>query len=186
LGPDPVLEPKFSATEWANYQVLWQKKHFVQTSSMGRIFDAVAALLGVLDVQTYEGEAALRLEELAWTYWNADKPMPGGYIFDDQISPQHLLLQIKTDLQGGLPKNLIAFKFHFSLIQLITQIAIAEGVQRIAFSGGVWQNSLLVDLALSQLHGFRLYFHQETSPNDEGVALGQVAVWAMMKSLKIL
>jgi hydrogenase maturation protein HypF len=61
---------------------------------------------------------------------------------------------------------------------LITQIAIAEGVQRIAFSGGVWQNSLLVDLALSQLPGFRLYFHEEVSPNDEGVALGQVAIGA--------
>jgi hydrogenase maturation protein HypF len=177
LGPDPVLESKFSATEWTNYQVLWQKKHFVQTSSMGRIFDAVAALLGVLDVQTYEGEAALRLEELAWTYWVAENPMLVGYIFDDQISPQHLLLQIKTDLHAGLPLNLIAFKFHFSLIQLIQRIATAEGVQRIAFSGGVWQNSLLVDLALSQLHDFQLYFHQETSPNDEGVALGQVAVW---------
>ena len=177
LGPDPVLEPKFSATEWTNYQMLWQKKHFVQTSSMGRIFDAVAALLGVLDVQTYEGEAALRLEELAWTYWVLENPMPSSYTFNAQISPKHLLLQIKTDLQAGLPKNLIAFKFHFSLIQLITQIAIAEGVQRIAFSGGVWQNSLLVDLALSQLHDFQLYFHQEVSPNDEGVALGQVAAW---------
>lgn len=177
LGPDPVLESKFSATEWANYQVLWQKKHFVQTSSMGRIFDAVAALLGILDVQTYEGEAALRLEELAWTYWGAENPMPSSYIFDAQISPQHLLLQIKTDLQAGLPKNLIAFKFHFSLIQLIQKIATAERVQRIAFSGGVWQNSLLVDLALSQLHDFQFYFHQKVSPNDEGVALGQVAAW---------
>lgn len=180
LGPDPVLESKFSATEWANYQVLWQKKHFVQTSSIGRIFDAVAALLGVLDVQTYEGEAALRLEELAWTYWGTENPMPSSYIFDAQISPQHLLLQIKADLHAGLPKNLIAFKFHFSLIQLIQKIATAEGIQRIAFSGGVWQNNLLVDLALSQLQDFQLYFHQEVSPNDEGVALGQVAVWTMM------
>lgn len=179
LGPDPVLEPKFSAAEWANYQVLWQKKHVVKTSSMGRIFDAVAALLGIMDVQTYEGEAALRLEELGWTYWQGDNPTPDSYIFDTQPSPQYLLLQIKADLVAGLPINLIAFKFHVSLIELIKTMAKAEQVQGIAFSGGVWQNSLLVDLALSQLSGFQLYFHQEVSPNDEGIALGQVAVFEL-------
>lgn len=179
LGPDPMLESKFSAAEWANYQVLWQKKQVVQTSSMGRIFDAVAALLGIMDVQTYEGEAALRLEELAWTYWQPENPLPESYIFDSQISTQYLLLQIKADVEAGLPRNLIAFKFHFSLIGLIKTMAIAEQVQRIAFSGGVWQNGLLVDLALSQLNGFQLYFHQEVSPNDEGVALGQVAVFEL-------
>ncbi len=185
LGPDSILEPKFSATEWANYQVLWQKKHVVQTSSMGRIFDAVAALLGVLDVQTYEGEAALRLEELAWTYWQGENPMPDSYIFDTQPSPQYLLLQIKSDVEAGLPRNLIAFKFHFSLIELIKTIATAEQLQRIAFSGGVWQNSLLVDLALSQLQDFQLYFHEEVSPNDEGIALGQLVVFGQLHNPKI-
>ncbi|WP_421798127.1 carbamoyltransferase HypF [Haliscomenobacter sp.] len=177
LGPDPFLEPKFSAAEWANYQVLWQKKHVVQTSSTGRIFDAVAALLGIMDVQTYEGEAALRLEELAWTYWQDGNPMPDCYIFDTHPAPQQLLLQIKADVEAGLPSNLIAFKFHVSLIELIKTMAAVEQVQRIAFSGGVWQNSLLVDLALNQLQDFQLYFHQEVSPNDEGVALGQVVVF---------
>lgn len=179
LGPDPFLESKFSAAEWANYQVLWQKKQVVQTSSMGRIFDAVAALLGIMDVQTYEGEAALRLEELAWTYWQSENPMPGSYFFDAHPSPQHLLLQIKTDVEAGLSRNLIAFKFHFSLIQLIKKMVVAEQVQRIAFSGGVWQNSLLVDLARVELGAWHLYFQEEVSPNDEGVALGQVAVFAM-------
>lgn len=179
LGPDLFLEPKFSAAEWSNYQVLWQKKHVVQTSSMGRIFDAVAALLGIMDAQTYEGEAALRLEELAWTYWQGDNPTPDSYIFDTQPSPQYFLLQIKADVEAGLPINLIAFKFHFSLIELIKTMAKAEQLQCIAFSGGVWQNSLLVDLALSQLQDFQLYFHQEVSPNDEGVALGQVAVFEL-------
>ena len=179
LGPDPMLEPKFSAAEWANYKVLWQKKHVVQTSSMGRIFDAVAALLGIMDVQTYEGEAALRLEELAWTYWQGENPMLDSYIFDNQPSPQYLLLQIKADVEAGLPINLIAFKFHFSLIELIKTMVGAEQVRRIAFSGGVWQNSLLVDLALSQLQDFQLYFHEEVSPNDEGVALGQLAIFEL-------
>ena len=185
LGPDSILEPKFSATEWANYQVLWQKKHVVQTSSMGRIFDAVSALLGILDVQTYEGEAALRLEELAWTYWQDENPMPNSYIFDAQISTQHLFLQIKADVEAGLPINFIAFKFHFSLIELIKTMAAAEQVQRIAFSGGVWQNSLLVDLALNQLQGFQLYFHQEVSPNDEGIPLGQLEVFGQLHNPKI-
>jgi hydrogenase maturation protein HypF len=179
LGPDPLLEPKFSAAEWANYKVLWQKNQPIQSSSMGRIFDAVAALLGIMDVQSYEGEAAMRLEELAWTYWQDGNPMPDSYIFDTHPSPQYLLLQIKADVEAGLPSNLIAFKFHFSLIELIKTMAKAEQVQRIAFSGGVWQNSLLVDLALSQLQDFQLYFHQEVSPNDEGVALGQVVVWEL-------
>jgi hydrogenase maturation protein HypF len=182
LGPDPILEPKFSAAEWANYQALWAKNQGVYTSSVGRIFDAVAALLGVLDVQTYEGEAALRLEELAWTYWQPENPLPEPYFFDEQLSAQILLLQIKADVEAGLPKNLIAFKFHFSLIQLIQAVAAESQVKGIAFSGGVWQNSLLVDLALSQLQGFQLYFHQEVSPNDEGIALGQVVVFELQVS----
>lgn len=180
LGPDPVLAEKFSAQEWANYQVLWGKKQGLQTSSMGRVFDAVAALLGIMDVQTYEGEAALRLEELAWTYWQARQSLPEPYIFDEELSPQALLLQIKADVLTGLPLNEIAFKFHFSLIDWVKKVAAQEGVRRIAFSGGVWQNSLLVDLAIDQLKGFELYFQEEVSPNDEGVALGQLAVWAQL------
>ena len=90
-----------------------------------------------------------------------------------------MLLQIKADVVAGLPKNLIAFKFHLSLIKLIKTIAVQEGVQRIAFSGGVWQNSLLVDLALAELRDYLLFFHQEVSPNDEGIALGQVAIFEL-------
>jgi len=177
LGSDPLLAEKFSASEWANYQILWLKKQGLQTSSMGRVFDAVAALLGIMDVQTYEGEAALRLEELAWVYWETATTLPETYGVEAQLSPQALLLQIKEDIQAGLESSEIAFKFHLSLIQWIKQTAIEQGIQRIAFSGGVWQNSLLVDLARVELEDWHLYFQEELSPNDEGVALGQLVVY---------
>lgn len=177
LGPDPILVDKFSASEWANYQVLWAKKQGLQTSSMGRVFDAVAALLGIMDVQTYEGEAALRLEELAWTYWQTAPTLPKPYGIEVQLSAQALLLQIKADVQTGLASSEIAFKFHLSLIQWIKKTATEQGIHHIAFSGGVWQNSLLVDLAREELEAWHLYFQEELSPNDEGIALGQLVVY---------
>ena len=80
-----------------------------------------------------------------------------------------------VDLENGISKDKIAFKFHLSLIKIIEEIAKTQHYKKIAMSGGVFQNTLLVDLAIDVLGGdFELFYQQDLSPNDEGVAFGQL------------
>lgn len=182
----PFLEKKFSPTEWQVYQQLLQQKPTLQTSSMGRLFDALAALLGLADQQTYEGEAALYLETLALEYFQKN-----GLYFTEtytllaqgqSINLNDLLEQLLEDLAKNRNSAWIAAKFHFSLVKLVEQIAHQQSIQTIAFSGGVFQNTLLVDLMIHHLgHKFRLCFHENLSPNDENIAFGQLAFYQTQK-----
>lgn len=181
-GATAYLKNKFSSTEWQVYSKLLDRGSPLQTSSIGRLFDAVASLLDVSDSQSYEGEAAMRLEAMAsaycqrqaydfpGSYWEGDLPLDG--------IPTNLLLHgIILDLQAGEAKDYIAAKFHFSLVESIEAVANQFEIKRIGFSGGVFQNSLLVDLILHHLQEkFELYFHQQLSPNDENISFGQVMV----------
>ena len=178
-----ILKDKFSEQEWELYQKLLNNGPPLKTSSMGRLFDAVACLLGVMDIQTYEGEAALQLETMAQTYFNQDE----GVLNSDYISQISYLEEMFTssiiagvvrDLNNGSDKNKIAFKFHYSLVKMVEEIAIVNNIEKIAFSGGVFQNGLLVDMMMIHLEdNFQLFFHQEVSPNDENIALGQLAYY---------
>ncbi|MEO1258427.1 MAG: carbamoyltransferase HypF [Bacteroidota bacterium] len=175
------LEEKFSKTEWQVYRKILGKENPLKTSSVGRIFDAVASLLGIMDKQTYEGEAAMRLEVLAMTYFRKNGlKFTQGY-FDKnskQVSTQALMTQIVMDLSNGKTKEFIAAKFHYSLIDLIRMTANNLEIRKIAFSGGVFQNGLLVDLILCFLKkDFDLYFHKELSPNDENISFGQLVCY---------
>ena len=85
---------------------------------------------------------------------------------------------VVKDLNNGTAKDEIAFKFHYSLVKMVEEIALENTIEKIAFSGGVFQNGLLVDLLMMHLENrFQLYFHQQVSPNDEGIALGQLAYY---------
>jgi hydrogenase maturation protein HypF len=84
------------------------------------------------------------------------------------------------DLERGISSSQIALKFHYSLVNLIRQEAEQRKVSLLAFSGGVFQNSLLVELILKELsNDFELYFHQQLSPNDENISFGQIAWYTM-------
>lgn len=180
LGAEDFLKKKFSKIEWQVYIKLLSKKNQLQTSSVGRIFDAVASLLGILDKQTYEGEAAMRLEAIATTYFKQNGLNFSSSYFQEgahyyRIPTQSLMTNILMDLRKGKPKDWIAAKFHFSLIQLVKIVANNLKIKKIAFSGGVFQNALLVDLLFHHLSSeLDLYFHQELSPNDENISFGQL------------
>ncbi len=178
-----MLKDKFNAQEWELYQKLLNTDPPLKTSSMGRLFDAIACLLGVMDTQTYEGEAALQLETLAQTYVNKNEDITdSNYIsqisYLEEISTTTILEGVVCDLHKGIDKNKIAFKFHYSLVKMVEAVAFANNMEKIAFSGGVFQNGLLVDLMMIHLKAnFQLYFHQEVSSNDENIALGQLAYY---------
>lgn len=179
--PD-TLKDKFTDAEWNNYQTLMQTTNLF-SSSVGRIFDAVASLLNICDKQTYEGEAPLRLQSLAEEYVAAN-----GFVMDDsyfkegspyyRIPTASFIQGIVVDIKKGKAKNYIAAKFHYSLVCLIDIVAKNIGTEKICFSGGVFQNSLLTDWIQKEYsQNYHLYFHRHLSPNDENISFGQLVYY---------
>ncbi|MCB0270089.1 MAG: carbamoyltransferase HypF [Calditrichaeota bacterium] len=176
-----LLQQKFSAQEWQIYHRLLKNEHAHPTSSMGRLFDAVASLLGLADKVSFEGEAAMLLERLAWRFVRENGvpenavPYPFGYSqLTGIISHQPAISAIVDDIRNGKNPAEIAFCFHFSLIKLIEKIAVSHGLKHLGFSGGVFQNALLVDLSKLILGDYQLFFHRHLSPNDENISFGQL------------
>lgn len=179
-----LLRLKFTDQEWNLYQKLPKQPGQLMTSSVGRIFDAVASLLGLADKMQYEAEAALLLEDLARQYSYEQGPLDVETFFDVPIMPfvdtKMLMEGIINDLQTGQEPGRIALKFHYTMVNIIQKAARWCSVKKIAFSGGVFQNTLLVDLIQHQLgQEFELFFHRQLSPNDENIAFGQ---WAHFTS----
>jgi hydrogenase maturation protein HypF len=156
------------------------------TSSMGRLFDAVASLIGLRDVARYEGQAAIELETLA------DERHEGGYEFScsgEIIAPAPVIRDIVADLVRRVPASVIAAKFHNAVASLILEVARRirdeRELHRVALSGGVFQNRLLLNrtIRLLETAGFEVFTHIRVPPNDGGVALGQAVVAdAMIKA----
>jgi hydrogenase maturation protein HypF len=155
------------------------------TSSAGRLFDAVAALLGLRLTTRFEGQAAMELEwairdvETDATYPFQIEPKQGILIADWEPVIQALL----ADLAGGVALGGIAARFHNTLAELIVAIAKQVGIQTIALSGGCFQNRYLTERTVRGLAaaGFSPHWHQRVPPNDGGIALGQVLAAARAK-----
>lgn len=150
------------------------------TSSIGRLFDAAASLLGIRQTISYEGQAAIELEALA------DPNETGFYAFDrerDEVfSPLPLIAGILEDLANQTPIPIISARFHNSLAALVLEIALRirddRGFSRVALSGGVWQNTSLLTSAYRRLRaaGFEVLLHRNVPPNDGGLSLGQAVI----------
>ena len=147
------------------------------TSSAGRLFDAVASLIGLRHFARYEGQAAMELEFAATrdhsteTYTvNLEKN--GTVVFDWA----RMIVEIMTDAAARISQPRIARKFHNTMAEAMVQIATIIGEKKIVLSGGCFQNKLLTELAVTRLRqaDFRVYWHQRIPPNDGGIALGQV------------
>jgi hydrogenase maturation protein HypF len=180
-----ILQPKFTDQEWKFYTHLRGRTNGLQTSSMGRIFDAVASLVGICDQQTFEGEAAMQLQRIG-AEWHQSHPAEQPYDLDTPDSRQ-LLQAVVQDLAQGEDAGAVSVRFHLTLVRIIAAMARQENINRIAFSGGVFQNTFLLDLIRTRLaNDFTLYFHRELSPNDENIAYGQlaIAIWQRQLSRK--
>ncbi|WPD22641.1 MAG: carbamoyltransferase HypF [Candidatus Electrothrix scaldis] len=157
-----------------------------QTSSLGRLFDAAASLIGIRNQVNYEAQAAIELEVLSKSYLNSTAPYPADLFSTDgseRIVPlQGLFQAIIEDVQRQEPAGLIGARLHHTLAQLaITLCRKAQattGLQEVALSGGVWQNQILLNLVRQGLEeqGLTVYCHQQVPCNDGGLALGQLAV----------
>ncbi len=174
-----IVKDKFSETEWNIYQKLLQNNTHLKSSSIGRLFDAVASILLGIDKQSYEGEAAMRLENAAYTYFRKNNITKFYTYFKEDKLPTNfttfIIENILSDIKKGFEKEFIAAKFHISLAHYISMIAKEQGIKKVAFSGGVFQNQWLVELILLFMDDdFELYFHKELSPNDECISYGQL------------
>jgi len=138
------------------------------TSSAGRLFDAVASLLGLRDRASYEGQAAMELEAAAEAAPSDEAdPIPlSGEVLD--WAPA--ILALARDPARA------AARFHNTLVAGIVSVARAAGVARVLLTGGCFQNRVLTERAVHALRaaGFTPYWHRRIPPNDGGIAVGQI------------
>jgi hydrogenase maturation protein HypF len=152
------------------------------TSSAGRLFDAVAALLGVRDVITYEGQAAIELEHLSDLDELGSYPVPTGAEPVGRVQVGALVRAIVDDVRRGTEVPVVAARFHNALADVVLGVSgrlrDERGLGVVALSGGVFQNALLLTRCLDRLEGagFRVLTHRQVPPNDGGISLGQAAV----------
>ena len=154
------------------------------TTSAGRLFDAVAALLGVRDAIHYEGQAAVELEQLAAR--SREEPYRAA-ITDGRpltVAGPDLVRAAAEDLLTGVPREVITARFHQGVAAMIGEacglLRDRSGLGTVALSGGVFQNLLLLGTVVDLLEGmgFRVLTHARVPPNDGGISLGQAVVAA--------
>lgn len=156
------------------------------TSSMGRLFDAIASLCGVRQHVEYEAQAAIELEGLARPAW---AEVAGAYGFalgppggaaGAPVDAGPVLRSAVADLRAGAPASAVAVRFHRGVVALVAELAEraheATGLRTVGLTGGVFQNAVLAGAAARELagRGFTVLTHRLVPPNDGGVALGQV------------
>ncbi len=152
------------------------------TTSMGRLFDAVAALIGLAPRISYEAQAACELESIA------DPRETGAYDFtiaDGLANPADVVAAVVADLRRGETPATIAARFHNGVARLVGRACAGlrdgGGPATVALSGGVWQNMLLLHRSVDELErrGFDVLVHRRVPASDGGLALGQAAVAAV-------
>jgi hydrogenase maturation protein HypF len=159
----------------------------VPTSSMGRLFDAVASLLDLRHEVTYEAQAAIGLEALAAAA-SRDGAAGGSYSFGwdgSVLSAAPVLAAMVDDLRAERPAGEIALAFHVAVAEVVAKVAAAAGMPVVGLTGGVFQNVLLTRLTQAALRerGLEVLTHRVVPPNDGGLALGQAAVAAARLSV---
>jgi hydrogenase maturation protein HypF len=159
-------------------KILYMLRHginVVPTTSVGRLFDAVACIIGVARQNRFEGQAAMLLEnEIGLLRTEEAYALPGG-----DWGP--LVQAVMADKRAGVAVPLIAARFHNALVEWTLEVAASAKLKQIVLSGGVFQNRYLTERAAATLEsrGFVVHTHQRVPPNDGGIALGQ----AVMSSL---
>ncbi len=170
-----IIKHKFSETEWNIYSKTI-KTNTLKTSSVGRLFDAVASALDIVDVNSFEAEAPILLENCANTYSKS-------YYIDflhkeeyDKVPSKFIINAILKAYREGFCKERLAYSFIYTLAKAIIKMAKKHGFKTVACSGGVFQNVILVSI-LSQIakkEQIILKFNCKLSSNDENISFGQL------------
>jgi hydrogenase maturation protein HypF len=145
-----------------------------RTSSIGRLFDAVAALCGVRAVVTFEGQAAIELEALA------DPLERGVYPLGGDLDARELILAVWREVADGVPIGVVSARFHNAVARGTALAVIASGVETVVLSGGCFQNRLLTERTIAELGGLRCLMPRQLPPGDGGISFGQAAITAAL------
>jgi hydrogenase maturation protein HypF len=170
----PTLQA-FANSELGILKTLLTKPHHVpKTSSIGRLFDLVASLLNICQVSSFEGQAAIALEQICDA--TIDEFYGMDVKNDGEIDWFNLIQSILEDIQNQTAIATIATKFHNSLVAVMVTIAKKIGIEKIVLTGGCFQNRYLTERAREKLTqaGFQVYCHHNIPPNDGGIAAGQI------------
>lgn len=148
---------------------LEKKINTPMTSSAGRLFDAVSALLNLKTENSFEGEAAMQLEFMA------DEQEQESYPFKDPTDWRPLLSALLNDKEKGIKANILSARFHNTLVKMLCNFAKKSGYKDILLTGGCFQNKLLTEKSIKALkeNGLTPYWHKDIPPNDGGIAIGQ-------------
>lgn len=182
-----ALEAKLGAAQVKTVSQQCQRRlNSPLTSSCGRLFDAVSALLDICPLADYEGQAAMELERQATCWLSTHRSAPEPYILSFEKNDAQLILdtgkmfaQIWQDVTSGTPVGLIAARFHQSIAEIIVQTCVRlrsqYALDRVCLGGGVFQNSLLLSTVVPLLESrdFQVYFPCQAPINDGGISLGQ-------------
>lgn len=163
-------------------EMLNRKINCPRSSSIGRLFDAVASIMRLADINKAEAEAAIALQK------TADAAVEESYPFEiasGVIDPRPAIRAIVEDLRAGAPKGMIAGKFHATVAAMISRAAGVlrdeTGLKKIVLSGGVFLNGILKSKAEARLRGagFEVFFHKNAPTGDASISLGQayMAAW---------
>lgn len=161
-----------------------------RTSSMGRLFDAAAAILGICDKATYEGEPAIELEAAAWRALDGktvrlDGNHTGVFTSADDspiLDPQPLIEALLNGIEAGAPADRLALDFHIAIVRasarIASEICVREDLDTVALSGGVFMNRLLLQLLTHELKdaGLAVLVPHAVPANDGCIAYGQAAI----------
>jgi hydrogenase maturation protein HypF len=164
FGPE-ATDPKIRA-------MLERGINVVPTTSVGRLFDAVACITGLARQNRFEGQAAMLLEnEIHGLQTEEAYPLTSG-----DWGP--LIQAVVADMHAGMGVPLIAARFHNALVAWIVEVATQVRLKQVVLSGGVFQNRYLTERAAGVLEsrGFEVFTHHRVPPNDGGIALGQVVM----------
>lgn len=168
--------------------LLQSKVNSPLTSSAGRLFDAVSALLNICRHSTYHAEAPMRLEAIAEQ--NTDECYP--YSLTDIVSFKNTFEEMINDLQNKIPTALISGKFHNTIVQVTVDVSEKirqqTGLEKVVLSGGSFQNKIILEKVEHKLKdcNFAVFTQSAIPSNDGGIALGQIAIAAKRRALGIL
>lgn len=197
----PLLDSFSTAERKILPTILAQKLNAPVTSSVGRLFDAVASLAGIRHTATYEGQAAMELEfaldgivttdSYSFALQDANRnsvtwPSAPSLCFPLICDWEPVIVAILQDLLQGVAAGVISARFHNTLAQLILTLAKISGLQRIVLNGGCFQNKYLLENAVQSLraNGFQAYWPQRIPPNDGGIAIGQLCAARLIMASK--
>ena len=183
--PDDLEVVARNAGQWGDVRAVSRSGlNSPVTSSAGRLFDAVSALLGIRDVITFEGQAAIELEQHADPTETASYPVDLAGDLPLRLPAGAVIRAMVDDLRAGVGSRAVATRFHNAVVDLLVaaceRVRAERGLRVVALSGGVFQNVLLFERTVARLEraGFDVLTHRQVPCNDGGISLGQVAVAA--------